>query len=85
MKSISDDENVKSSCERYNFSRFDVKIKILIISIEHFSDIGEIYTRLFDNRSFLSGEIVYFVKEFEVTNLENVTASNLKFLNIVSC
>ncbi|PNF38097.1 hypothetical protein B7P43_G15425, partial [Cryptotermes secundus] len=30
-----------------------------------FSDVGEIWARLFDHRPFLSGEIKYFLKEFE--------------------
>jgi hypothetical protein len=31
-----------------------------------FPDVGEIRTRLFDHRPFLSGEIKFFLKEFEV-------------------
>lgn len=34
-------------------------------------DLGEIYTRLFDARPFLSAELSYFVKEFEVRNALN--------------
>ncbi|KAJ6641269.1 Transmembrane protein [Pseudolycoriella hygida] len=62
------DENVKSNRERYSAILQQKKIKTLPIStnsIEQFVDIGEIYTRLFDNRPFLTGEIVNFVKEFE--------------------
>lgn len=31
-----------------------------------FSDVGEIWFRLFDHRPFISGEIKFFLKEFEV-------------------
>lgn len=34
-----------------------------------FTDIGEIYSRLFDCRPFLNGEVKYFLREFEVSCL----------------
>lgn len=34
--------------------------------LDTFSDINEIYSRIFHHRLFITGEINYFLKEFEV-------------------
>jgi hypothetical protein len=49
-----------------NFNKFILNRTALYITLSSFSDVGEIWTRLFDHRPFLSGEIKFFLKEFEV-------------------
>lgn len=34
--------------------------------INHFAEIAEVWSRLFDHRPFLNGEIKFMLKEFEV-------------------
>lgn len=44
-----------------------------------FLEIGEIWSRLFDHRPFLNGEIKYMLKEFEVSNSILLLTFDLKF------
>lgn len=40
-------------------------------------DINEIYSRIFHHRQFLTGEINYFLKEFEVGEIQSRSCDNI--------
>ncbi len=48
-----------------------------------FSDLSDIYARLFDHRPSLQGEISYFVREFEVILTEVYPVNNVAYEDTV--
>lgn len=51
----------------FKFTLFSSNPYVMFAFIYNFVlDIGEIWTRLFDHRPFLNGEIRFFLQEFEV-------------------
>lgn len=47
-----------------------------------YSDSGDIYTRLFDHRPFLNGEIQHFIREFEVSHQNYLFIFTFEYLNV---